>query len=267
MTVTYRTGYGTTRRTKAELLAWSQFAPVHAEVQKRVIGLMDAARVAGVDLGVGGGFRTYEQQKALFLSRHNLVSTGGCCSFDGKRYAIISGAAHAAPPYRSYHEGTISVNGTLKGVALDMVGWENGWMEKNLAAYGMRSFASLSGSMQEAWHIQPVELPTARSSYNPTMHTLKNWTLPSLPVPPASGTVDIPLPTIRQGSTGTEVKELQMHCKFWGFYTATVDGSCGPVTVEAIKKLQGMLKIAQDGVYGPVAADKYKQFLANLSNL
>lgn len=267
MTVTYRTGYGTTRRTLAELKTWDRFAMEHPEVQKRVIGLMDAARAHGVDLGVGGGFRSEQEQLSLFLSRHNQVASGGCCSYNGKRYALIAGMAHAAPPFRSYHEGTVNVNGTLRAVALDMVGWENGWMEKNLAAYGMRSFATLSGNI-EPWHIQPIEFPTGRGQYDPKLHTLKNWTLPTIATPP-SGAVDVPTPTLRVGSTGTEVRELQSHCRFWNWYpaTAAIDGDFGPVTDGAVKKMQAALKLTQDGVYGSVTATAYANYLKAMSNL
>ena len=270
MTVTYRTGYGTTRRTLSELRAWSRFAGLHPEVQRRVIALMDAARAHGVDLGIGGAHRTEQEQLSLFLSRHNQVASGGCCGYNGKRYNIVAGMAHAAPPFRSYHEGTINVNGALRSVALDMVGWENGWMEKNLAAYGMRSFASLSGSMHEPWHIQPslAELPTARSQYDPKLHTLRTWTLPTV-TPPPSGAVDVPTPTLRIGSVGTEVRELQSHCRFWGWYpaTAAIDGDFGSVTDGAVKKMQAATKQAQDGVYGPVTAGAYTNFLKAMTTL
>lgn len=264
MTVTYRTGYGTTRRTLSELMAWSRFAGVHPEVQRRVIAMMDAARGVGVDLGVGGAFRTYEEQKSLFLSRHNLVASGGCCGFEGKRYALISGAAHAAPPFRSYHEGAVNVNGTLRCVALDMVGWENGWMEKNVAAYGMKTFTNVNG---ENWHVQPVEFPNARSSYDPMLHTLKTWALPTPAPAPSGGAIDVPTPTLRSGSTGTEVRELQQHCKFWNWYPYTVDGSFGARTVEAVKKMQAVLKLTQDGVYGPVTAGAYTKWLTAMQSL
>jgi hypothetical protein len=265
MTATYRTGYGTTRRTLDQLKAWSQFANLHPEVQRRVIALMDAARAAGTDLGVGNGFRSYDEQFRLFDSRHNIVASGGCCSFNNKRWEIVPGAKHAAPPYRSYHEGTVNIAGRLYGVALDVVGWENGWMERHLAAYGLRSFASLSGEMREPWHIQPVEFPTSRAQYNPLMHTLKPWALPEAPKPQT--VVDVPDPTIRMGSTGTEVRELQMACKFWGWYPHTVDGVAGARTVEAIKKMQGTLRLSQDGVYGPVTAKAYQNFVTALANL
>lgn len=265
MTVTYRTGYGTTRRTLAELNAWSPFANVHPEVRRRVIALMDAARAKGVDLGVGGAFRTYDSQKSLFLSRHNLVASGGCCGFEGKRYALISGAAHAAPPGLSYHEETVPLDGRRWGVALDMVGWENGWMENNVAAYGLRTFKNVNS---EPWHIQPgtTEIPTSRSQYDPMLHTIKVWPLPSAPAPTPTP-IDVPTPTLRTGATGGEVRELQTLCKFWGWYPYTVDGSFGTRTAEAVKKMQGVLRVTADGVYGPVTADALRRWLTAMSAL
>ena len=97
------------------------------------------------------------------------------------------------------------------------------------------------------------------------MHTLKVWPLPVPPPPPQQ--IDVPQPTIRLGSTGTEVKELQMACKFWGWYPYTVDGSCGPRTVDAIKRMQAALKQVQDGVYGTKTAAAYLAFLKTLAAL
>lgn len=267
MTITYRTGYGTTRRTLAELQAWNRWAMLHPEIQRRVLALMNHAQSVGVDLGVGGAFRTEQEQLSLFLSRHNEVASGGCCGYNWKRHALVAGMAHAAPPFRSYHEGTVNVTGTLRGVALDMVGWENGWMEKNLAAYGMRSFATLVGNI-EPWHIQCVEFPASRAQYDPNLHTMKTWALPSVTPPPA-GTIDVPTPTLKVGSTGSEVKELQSHCRFWNWYpsTAAIDGSFGSVTDGAVKKMQAATKQLQDGVYGPKTADAYRAYLTALANL
>lgn len=226
---------------------------------------MDAARAAGVDLGIGGGRRSIEDQFSLFDSRHNIVDVGGCCSYDGKSWAVIPGAAHAAPPGLSYHEDTVELNGRKWAVALDMVGWQNGWMEKNLAAYGLKSFANGVGAGQEPWHIQPVELPNSRRGYSPMLHTLRTWDLPLPPKPPQQ--IDVPLPTIRLGSSGGEVRELQQHCTFWKWYGFRIDGSCGPQTVEAIKKMQIALKLTVDGVYGPKTADAYKKWLQSMSGM
>lgn len=258
MTVTYRTGYGTRRRTLAELKAWPEFAAVLPEMQRRLIAWMDACRARGVDVGIGEGIRTTAEQEAEFLERHTLVSSGGCCGYNGKRYALKSGMAHVAPPGRSYHEPTVGIY----CLAVDTVG-HNSVSEGLLAAYGLRSFAGLSGAGREPWHVQVVEIPTARANYNPTVHVVKVWSLPA-PTPPDP---DYPKPTLRVGSTGTEVYELQQHLTFWKWYGSAIDGSFGPVTAEAVKKMQNALKVPADGVYGTVTADAYLKFLKSVSNL
>lgn len=265
MTVTYRTGYGTTRRTLDQLLTWNRFSNIHPEMQRRLIALMDAARAAGVDLGIGGGSRTTADQFAVFDARHNVVPSGGCCSYDAKSWQVVPGAAHAAPPGLSYHEPTVPLGGLLWAVAVDVVGWENGWVNApgRLGKYGLRSFDDRSGAQREPWHLQPLELPSGRSLFDPTMHTLKRWDLPRPPAPP----VTVPDPTIRLGSTGTEVTELQQEMTFWRWYSATIDGSCGPKTVEAVKRLQTAVKVGADGVYGPVTADAYRKWKQAVSNL
>lgn len=265
MTVTYRVGYSTTRYTLDQLKAWWRFSGLHPEFQRRLICLMDHARVAGVDLGIGGGLRTVAEQLALFDSRHDPVASGGCCSWDGKRWALVTGA-HAAPPGLSYHEPTYPLNGQLWGLAVDVVGWENGWVNApgRLDLFGLRSFA---GTLAEPWHIQPWtnEIPTSRANFNPTMHTLKTFALPS--VPSSSTTITVPDPTIRLGSTGTEVRELQSEMRFFGWYTSTIDGSCGPMTVDGIKRLQAAVKVGADGVYGSVTSNAYRTFKQSLAAL
>jgi hypothetical protein len=74
--------------------------------------------------------------------------------------------------------------------------------------------------------------------------------------PQASGpSASLPLPTLRQGSTGDEVAELQAILAFWRYYTARVDGDYGPKTTAAVKAWQRDLQALNvgtpDGVYGP----------------
>lgn len=261
MTVTYRTGYGTRRRTLAELKVWPEFAAVLPEMQRRLIAWMDACRARGVDVGIGEGIRTTAEQEAEFLERHTLVASGGCCGYNGRRYALKSGMAHIAPPGRSYHEPTV---GTYC-LAVDTVG-HNSVSEGLLAAYGLRSFAGLSGSAREPWHVQVLEVPTARANYNPSIHVVKVWTLPA-PTPPPPPEPDYPKPTLRLGSTGSEVYELQQHATFWGWYSSALDGSFGPMTDAAVKRMQAALKLTQDGVYGTVTASAYLAFLKTMAKL
>jgi len=53
------------------------------------------------------------------------------------------------------------------------------------------------------------------------------------------------------GDTGTEVTEVQMRLKAFG-YTVTVDGKYGPQTTKAVKSWQKSNGLSVDGVAGPV---------------
>lgn len=165
---TYRWGYGSTRLTLVSMRQQASCAPLDPEFWRRLKKLMREARKAGVDVGIGGAARSVGQQTALFLSRHVEVVAGGCCTFNGKHYALKAGAAHAAPPGRSYHEPTTPTGGVL---AVDLVGWEHPWVEANIGRFGLRSFA---GALKEPWHLQPVEIAAARSSYTGP-HPLPKW--------------------------------------------------------------------------------------------
>ncbi|UJW59234.1 peptidoglycan-binding protein [Bacillus sp. A116_S68] len=61
---------------------------------------------------------------------------------------------------------------------------------------------------------------------------------------------------LRQGSSGAAVRELQSELKNLGYYTSTVDGAYGPLTAEAVRKLQRDKNIAVDGIFGPQTYSK-----------
>lgn len=61
---------------------------------------------------------------------------------------------------------------------------------------------------------------------------------------------------IKKGSKGEDVKELQKYLKYLGYYKNEIDGDCGNVTVEAIKKLQKQYNLAVDGVFGKISCQK-----------
>lgn len=167
MIPTFRYGYGSQRLTLAAMRQQSGVRPLDPELWRRLKKLMRAARKAGVDVGIGGAARTAAMQEQLFYDRHSQVAAGGCCSYNGKRWALKSGKAHAAPPGRSYHEPSTPAGGVL---AVDIVGWEHPWVAENIGRYGLRDLAS----MGERWHLQPVEVSTARSGYRGP-HPLPKW--------------------------------------------------------------------------------------------
>lgn len=238
MSITYRIGYANQRVDLAGLRAWSRFAGVHPEVQKRVIAMMDAARAAGVDLGVGGAFRSTAEQESLFLQRHE-PSLTGCCWYRLRRWRLRDGMAHAAPPGKSFHEPCIDG----KCLALDMVGWESGWLERNAGAFWMRTFTEVNG---ERWHVQPSEIAASRSSWSPTTQPLKTWsaTLPYGTWP------TITKPTIRIGSTGEVVRYLERVLAERAGQHLDINTNFDRATDTAVRNLQSFFGLVVDGVVG-----------------
>src|SRR5690242_12910469 len=60
-------------------------------------------------------------------------------------------------------------------------------------------------------------------------------------------------PTLRQGSSGTAVRQLQCELNYSLRYTkVSVDGSFGPQTRQAVRIFQSCTGIAVDGVVGAV---------------
>lgn len=55
---------------------------------------------------------------------------------------------------------------------------------------------------------------------------------------------------IRQGSKGSEVKEVQSRLKRWGYYNGSVDGVFGPATRAAVIAFQKKNGLTADGIVG-----------------
>lgn len=63
------------------------------------------------------------------------------------------------------------------------------------------------------------------------------------------------------GSTGQDVTTLQTGLASMGYYTNAIDGSYGPKTAEAVKKLQRAVGESDDGWFGPKTCPKYNEKL------
>ncbi|PYZ95343.1 N-acetylmuramoyl-L-alanine amidase [Salipaludibacillus keqinensis] len=71
------------------------------------------------------------------------------------------------------------------------------------------------------------------------------------PAKPSPSSPAISQPTLRQGSRGAAVTELQKKLKSNGYKITSIDGVFGPETNSAIRKFQRDKKLTVDGVVGP----------------
>lgn len=80
-------------------------------------------------------------------------------------------------------------------------------------------------------------------------------------------------PTIRQGSKGEDVRQLQRSLRSLG-YALEIDGHFGPLTAQCVKSFQGDADLTRDGVVGPLTwsaldtalrADRYTVTIGGLT--
>lgn len=269
MTTLYMTGWNGKTRTLDELMAWSQWQQLDPEYQRRALAVMDDSITAGSPVGIGEIFRSFAQQDGGFRARHYVVASGGCCTYDGKRWALHAGLAHMAPPYLSYHEATTPDG---KALAIDWLG-NLKWLADNEKRYG------LAPMPREAWHKQPDTIPLGRSRYNVAVHhPLPSIVLPGAPsippIIPAPLKVWAPKPSLGVGRTNdvVEAKALQHTFNFWGWRdkmgrTLIVDGIFGTKSAEACIAMQRALGLFVDGDYGPKSAAGLQSFLDAMTAL
>lgn len=62
--------------------------------------------------------------------------------------------------------------------------------------------------------------------------------------------------TLRSGSRGTDVNELQATLKLLGFYNGAVDGFFGDTTITAVGRFQEAAGLGKDGVVGPATWER-----------
>ena len=223
----YPFGYGApaAQLSLAELEQRQSWVRLHPEFRRRLVAMFDAARAEGRTLGIGGGWRSSASQEQTFLARHEQVRIGGCCSWQGKRWKLRRGAAHAAPPGRSYHESVPQLGNFA--VAADLIG-DLPWMNANAARFGFIHFAP-PHRLREPWHVQPAELVEARSGYRGEQ--LRVWPLPDA------------RRTLKLGDTGGDVKIAQHIMATRAGQAITVDGNFGPQTEAGVVNVQRFFKL------------------------
>lgn len=176
----YPSGYGAAfkQRTLVEHVAYGVNLRVMPEVLDRAQRLCTACGEAGHLLGFGGGWRSSTTQLNGFLSVHHRVATkadSDGCFYDGSWWAQNPLTIHKAPPGLSYHEGLPPAADLC--AAIDMVG-DQVYMQTRAAEFGLRVFGKIDYP-----HVQPIEWPASRISWNATMLPLKKWNSTTPPSP------------------------------------------------------------------------------------
>lgn len=72
--------------------------------------------------------------------------------------------------------------------------------------------------------------------------------------------------SLKPGSTGNKVKEIQQNLKDWGYYDGNVDGIFGTQTMYAVQDFQTKHGLSPDGVVGPQTAAKLGVSLGSTSS-
>lgn len=174
----YKFGYKGARLTLAQMEKSDTWGRVDPVLRQRVVRMIDACPH---DLGIGGGWRSTSEQEAMFRSRyvaHNAKPSGvKAVEWNGKWWTKKPGVADAAPPGRSFHEESTPDGYAL---AVDLLNTQPaiGWVVLHAAEFGLVHFADVNS---EPWHVQPIEIPTARRLYDPAKHRLDGSTPISIP--------------------------------------------------------------------------------------
>jgi hypothetical protein len=218
-------------KTLAQIAATQSFVRLHTTMQERVKEIIVAS---GGRVGLGQGFRSFEDQKKLFLANY-VPDPNGERLWEGKRWRHAR-ANPASPPGNSMHE---------LGLAADLVG-NLKWVDANAGRFELKTFASVNG---EPWHVQPVELPNGRTEYERLGSPWKQ----SGPV--ADGPAITKLPqAVAPGATGPPVRQLQdvlIRLGLIGDTDANRDGVYGPATQQVVRQFQQARGLVVDAKVGP----------------
>jgi peptidoglycan hydrolase-like protein with peptidoglycan-binding domain len=76
-----------------------------------------------------------------------------------------------------------------------------------------------------------------------------------------------PVSTLKKGSSGLEVRSLQILLNTFAEANLEVDGAFGPATEAAVRKYQAILRVPQDGVWGSASQTAHGAFVRFLESL
>jgi hypothetical protein len=210
------------------------------------LAMVEAAKADGVELkptSSGDLYRSYESQKAGFLTRYTLenTGTGSTKTFEGKTWYLKKGMAMLATPGKSQHN---------LGLAVDIANASDkkriNWLIANVEKFGW----SWEVVPSEPWHIRYVcgdAVPQAVKDYvarNPkpgspfgSVAEQKAAAEAKAAIPAPNKIAAASKPNIIKDNKGSAVKEAQTLLVKHGF-ACKPDGDFGPKTQELVKQFQ-----------------------------
>ncbi len=233
---------------------------LHHNAARSFEALRAAARAQGFHLTYtwGGTYRSYENQKALFLRRYSTTPTDRHSKvWNGVRYWNHTGAM-AAVPGTSNHGWGLAIDLALDRDPSDGLDPNDAvniapaipWLKENAWRFGF------SWEVQsEPWHIRYVRgdrIPAAVIDFE--RHG-------GVAVPPAT---EADLPTLREGAKGEAVQHLQSVLRKVQHPGIVVDGRFGPATAAVVRDFQARHGLTIDAVVGPRTWAKLGQVEAAL---
>ncbi len=108
-----------------------------------------------------------------------------------------------------------------------------------------------------------ADTPTTTPSTAQTTTTSRVTTTASTTQPTNPSPLPVPTTTLKTGSNGAQVKQLQRALAQLGYKPGTVDGIFGPNTEAAVMRFQTSVKLAADGVAGPLTLAALGKALRN----
>jgi hypothetical protein len=210
------------------------------------LAMVEAAKADGVELkptSSGDLYRSYESQKAGFLTRYQLEPIPGQSTktFEGKTWYLKKGMAMLATPGKSQHN---------LGLAVDVANASDkkriNWLIANVEKFGW----SWEVVPSEPWHIRYVagdNVPQAVKDYvarNPkpgspfgSVADQKAVAEAKTAAPAANATAAAAKRVVKQGSKGPLVKEAQTLLVKHGV-NCKIDGDFGPKTSQMVRDFQ-----------------------------
>ena len=210
------------------------------------LAMVEAAKADGVELkptSSGDLYRSYESQKAGFLTRYTLenTGTGSTKTFEGKTWYLKKGMAMLATPGKSQHN---------LGLAVDIANASDkkriNWLIANVEKFGW----SWEVVPSEPWHIRYVcgdAVPQAVKDYvarNPkpgspfgSVAEQKAAVEAKAAIPAPNKVAAESKPNIVKDNKGSAVKQAQTLLAKHGF-ACKPDGDFGPKTQELVKQFQ-----------------------------